>query len=100
MCEAIMDLHYVFDILSWYERIEQAEVETKTSSNNIVDDALSKVLGPDRGHVRGLGFGVTRSKLSLLSQQENRYMTLEKEYLKMREERKEMKSMFSNFMKK
>ena len=93
-------MHYVFDILSWYERIEQAEVETKTSSNNIVDDALSRVLRRDCGHVGGLRFGVTHSKLSLLSQQENRYMTLEKEYLKMREERKEMKSMFSNFMKK
>lgn len=82
------------------ETLELAEVETKTSSNNIVDDALSKFLGLDCGHVRGLRFGVTRSKLSLLSQQENRYTTLEKEYLKMREEMMEMKSMFSSFTKK
>ena len=61
---------------------------------------MSKVLGPDCGHVRGLRFGVTRSKLSLLSQQENRYMILAKEYLKMREEMMEMKLMFSSFMKK
>ena len=59
----------------------------------MVDDALSKVLGPDRGHVRGFGFGVTRSKLSLLSQQDHKYKVLEKEYLKMKEEMREMKTM-------
>jgi len=58
----------------------------------VVDDALSKVLGPDRGHVRGFGFGVTRSKLSLLSQQDHKYKVLEKE-LKMKEEMVEMKTM-------
>uniref|UniRef100_A0A9I9E3Q3 DUF8039 domain-containing protein n=1 Tax=Cucumis melo TaxID=3656 RepID=A0A9I9E3Q3_CUCME len=48
---------------------------------------------PDRGHVRGFGFGVTRSKLSLLSQQDHKYKVLEKEYLKMKEEMVEMKTM-------
>ena len=52
----------------------------------MVDDTLSKVLGPDHGHVRGFGFGVTRSKLSLLSQQDHKSKVLEKEYLKMKEE--------------
>ncbi|TYK22293.1 uncharacterized protein E5676_scaffold16547G00010 [Cucumis melo var. makuwa] len=55
------------------ERIEQTEAETTVSTSNVVDDALSKVLGPDRGHVRGFGFGVTRSKLSLLSHQDHKY---------------------------
>ncbi|TYK13531.1 putative TNP1-like transposon protein [Cucumis melo var. makuwa] len=75
------------------ERIEQTEAETTVSTTNVVDDALSKVLGPDRGHVRGFGFGVTRSKLSLLSQQDHKYKVLEKEYLKMKEEMVEMKTM-------
>lgn len=66
----------------------------------MVGDALSKVLGPDRGYVRGLGFGVTCSKLVLLSQQDNRYTMLEKEYLKMKEEMMEMRSMMSCFVKK
>ncbi|KAA0038369.1 uncharacterized protein E5676_scaffold506G00820 [Cucumis melo var. makuwa] len=48
---------------------------------------------PDRGHVRGFGFGLTRSKLSLLSQQDHKYKVLEKEYLKMKEEMVEMKTM-------
>ncbi|TYK17902.1 uncharacterized protein E5676_scaffold306G001840 [Cucumis melo var. makuwa] len=75
------------------ERIEQTEAETTVSTTNVVDDALSKVLGPDRGHVRGFGFGVTRSKLSLLSHQDHKYKVLEKEYLKMKEEMVEMKTM-------
>ncbi|KAA0060575.1 uncharacterized protein E6C27_scaffold22G004450 [Cucumis melo var. makuwa] len=54
------------------ECIEQTEGETTVSTTNVVDDALSKVLGPDRGYVRGFGFGVTRSKLSLLSQQDHK----------------------------
>ncbi|KAA0058414.1 putative TNP1-like transposon protein [Cucumis melo var. makuwa] len=57
------------------ESIKQTEAETTVSTTNMVDDALSKVLGPDRGHVRGFGFGVTRSKLSLLSQQDHKYKT-------------------------
>ncbi|TYJ95916.1 Plant transposase [Cucumis melo var. makuwa] len=75
------------------DRIEQTEAETTVSTTNVVDDALSKVLGPDHGHVRGFGFGVTRSKLSLLSQQDHKYKVLEKEYLKMKEEMVEMKTM-------
>ena len=55
------------------------------STTNVVDDALSKVLGPDRGHFRGFGFGVTRSRLTLLSQQDHKYKVLEKEYLKMKD---------------
>ena len=39
----------------------------------MADDALSKVLGSDRGHIRGFGFGVTRSKLSLFSQQDHKF---------------------------
>ena len=59
----------------------------------MVDDALSKVLGPNLDHVRGFGFGVTRSKLSILSQQDQMYKVFEKEYLKMKEEMVEMKVM-------
>uniref|UniRef100_A0A9I9DJF5 Transposase n=1 Tax=Cucumis melo TaxID=3656 RepID=A0A9I9DJF5_CUCME len=75
------------------ERIQQTEAETTVSTINVADDALSKVLGPDRGHVRGFGFGVTCSKLSLLSQQDDMYKVLEKEYLKTKEEMVEMKTM-------
>ncbi|KAA0045260.1 Plant transposase [Cucumis melo var. makuwa] len=73
--------------------IEQTKAEARVSTTNAVDDALSKILDPDRGHVRGLGFGVTHSKLSLLSQQDHKYKILEKEYLKMKEEMIEMKAM-------
>ena len=42
--------------------------------NNLKDDALSKVLGPEkRGCVRGFGTGVTMSKLAVLSQKDNHF---------------------------
>ncbi|KAA0053344.1 hypothetical protein E6C27_scaffold27G00320 [Cucumis melo var. makuwa] len=41
------------------DRIEQNRV---ASSSSIIDDAISRVLGPDQAYVRGLGFGVTLSK--------------------------------------
>ncbi|XP_038885269.1 uncharacterized protein LOC120075715 [Benincasa hispida] len=70
-----------------------------TSTTNVVHDALSKILGPDHGHVRGFGFGGTRTKLSLLSQQDNKYKVLEKKYIKI-EEMIEMKAIMSCFIKK
>lgn len=66
----------------------------------MVDDALSKILDPDCGHVRWFGFGVTHSKLSLLSQQDHKYKVIEKEYLKMKEEMIEMKALMSCYLKK
>ena len=64
----------------------------------MVDDALSKALGPDRGYVRGFGFGVTCSKLSL-SQKDHKYKVLEKKYLKTKEEMIEMKAMKDEMIK-
>ena len=34
------------------------------SSSSIIDDAISRVLGPNQGYVRELGFGATLTKVS------------------------------------
>uniref|UniRef100_A0A9I9EL98 Uncharacterized protein n=1 Tax=Cucumis melo TaxID=3656 RepID=A0A9I9EL98_CUCME len=67
------------------EHTKQTKVETTVSTTNVVDDALSKVLGADRSHVREFGFDVTRLKPSLLSKKDHKY--------KMKEEMIEMKEM-------
>lgn len=59
---------------------------------------INEVLGSNRGHIRGLGFGVTFSKLSLLSQREKNYAKLEEKYKKMEEEMSEMRSMMSHIL--
>ncbi|XP_022156740.1 uncharacterized protein LOC111023579 isoform X3 [Momordica charantia] len=86
------------EVAETIELIEQIEAETITSPNSIADDALSKVLGPDRGYVRTFGFGVTRSKLSILSQKYQKYIAVENKYLKMQNDMMEMKSMMSSFV--
>ncbi|XP_031738363.1 uncharacterized protein LOC101217008 isoform X4 [Cucumis sativus] len=60
------------------ERIEQIDNEgIKTTSNNVGNEAISKVLGSDRGDTGALGFGVTVKKFSLLSQLDGHYAELE-----------------------
>uniref|UniRef100_A0A9I9E6Y7 Uncharacterized protein n=1 Tax=Cucumis melo TaxID=3656 RepID=A0A9I9E6Y7_CUCME len=83
-----------------HESIKQTEAETTVSTTNMVDDALSKVLGPDRGHVRGFGFGVTRSKLSLLSQQDHKYKEEMVEMKTMKDGMIEMKALMLSYLKK
>uniref|UniRef100_A0A9I9E9U0 Plant transposase n=1 Tax=Cucumis melo TaxID=3656 RepID=A0A9I9E9U0_CUCME len=59
----------------FYDRIEQNRV---ASSSSIIDDAISRVLGPDQAYVRGLGFGVTLSKVSTSIQKDKTITSLEK----------------------
>ena len=44
----------------------------------MANDAISKVLGPDRGHIKAFGFGVTTLNFSLLSKKDDHYANLKK----------------------
>ncbi|CAN7077746.1 unnamed protein product [Brassica oleracea var. botrytis] len=61
------------------EKIKTIDSELdSTASTNIKEDAVSKVLGQDRpGRVRGLGRGITASKLAILAARDTHVMKLE-----------------------
>ena len=59
----------------------------------MINDAISKVLGPDQGGA--LGFGVTVKKFS----QREHYTKLEEKYKKMEGEMSEMRSLMSQILK-
>ena len=47
-----------------------------SSSSSIIEDAISSVFGLDQSYVRGLGFGVTRSKVSTSIQKDKTIASL------------------------
>ncbi|XP_050941225.1 uncharacterized protein LOC127149508 [Cucumis melo] len=65
----------------------------------MANDAISKVLGPDRGHIRAFGFGVTTSNFSLLSKKDDHYAKLEEKCEKMEVEMTQMRSLISHLLK-
>ncbi|XP_050942221.1 uncharacterized protein LOC103493280 isoform X3 [Cucumis melo] len=64
-----------------------------TGSDNVINDAISKVLGPNQGGA--LGFGVIVKKFS----QREHYTKLEEKYKKMEREMSEMRSLMSQLLK-
>ena len=61
--------------------MKEIELDEPVSSSvlNVINDALSNILGREnRGRIRGLGKGVTLTKLCVLSQSDS-YKTQEKE---------------------
>ncbi|KAK1581908.1 hypothetical protein Q3G72_010112 [Acer saccharum] len=62
------------------EKLQKAKDDPSVSKTNLKEDALSKILGfENRGRVRGLGRGVTFSKLSILSQRDNTIAQMKEE---------------------
>ena len=62
-------------------------------STSLRDDAVVKVLGPERpGHVRGLGFGVTPTKVDVSLHSNARVTTLENQIQQLLEWKMHMES--------
>uniref|UniRef100_A0A9I9EAU9 Uncharacterized protein n=1 Tax=Cucumis melo TaxID=3656 RepID=A0A9I9EAU9_CUCME len=70
-----------------------------TSSKDVANDAISKVLGLDRGHIRAFGFGVTTPKFSLLSKKDCHYAKLEEKCEKMEVEMSRMRYLICHLLK-
>ncbi|TYK28558.1 Plant transposase [Cucumis melo var. makuwa] len=77
-------------------RIEQNRV---ASSSSIIDDAISRVLGSDQGYVRGLGFGVTLSKVSTSIHKDKTITSLEKKCDNLTSDVDELKSVVASLLK-
>ena len=69
------------------------------SSSSIIDDAISRVLGPDQGYVRGLGFGVTLSKVSTSIHKDKTITSLEKKCDNLTSDVDELKSVVASSLK-
>ncbi|KAA0052811.1 transposase [Cucumis melo var. makuwa] len=78
------------------ERIEQNRV---ASSSSIIDDAISRVLGPDQGYVKGLGFCVTLSKVSTSIQNDKTITSLENKCDNLTSDVDELKSVVASLLK-
>ncbi|KAA0038002.1 Plant transposase [Cucumis melo var. makuwa] len=78
------------------EHIEQNRV---ASSSSIIVDAISKVLGPDQGYVRGLGFGVTLSKVSTSIHKDKTIASLEKKIDNLTSDVDELKIVVASLLK-
>ncbi|TYK00394.1 Plant transposase [Cucumis melo var. makuwa] len=88
------------EVAETLERINEIEIEgINISSKDMTNDAISKVLGPDRDHIRAFGFGVTISNFSLLSQKDDHYAKLEEKCEKMEVEMTQMRSLISHLLK-
>ncbi|XP_022158575.1 uncharacterized protein LOC111025029 [Momordica charantia] len=72
--------------------------EGMSTDNNVVDDAISKALGPDRGYVRGYGHGVTKSKFLSMSQNDNTITFLQERCDRMTSEMTELKYLISSLL--
>ncbi|KAF9604450.1 hypothetical protein IFM89_006732, partial [Coptis chinensis] len=56
------------------------DTAAESSSSSLQDDAISQLFGPERpGHVRGVGFGVTPSQISILSESKEKVVQLERQ---------------------
>ncbi|TXG57666.1 hypothetical protein EZV62_015495 [Acer yangbiense] len=72
----------------------------KSSSMNLKEDALAKVLGPENsGRVRGFGKGVTLSKLSILTQRDNQMNQMKNKYEDLKDEVANLRSMVNKLVK-
>ncbi|KAA0057519.1 Plant transposase [Cucumis melo var. makuwa] len=72
--------------------------ETLERINEIENEGIN-ILGPDRGHIRAFGFGVTTSNFSLLSKKDDHYAKLEEKCEKMEVEMTQMRSLISHLLK-
>ena len=69
------------------------------SSSSIIDDVISRDLGPDQGYVRGLGFGVTLSKVSTFIHKDKTIASLERKCNNLMLDVDELKSVVASLLK-
>ncbi|GMN64729.1 hypothetical protein TIFTF001_033804 [Ficus carica] len=63
------------------EKLEEVEHATPFPSTNVKEDALSRVFGPEKhGQLRGLGKGVSLSKLLFMLERDDHLNSLEEKY--------------------
>ncbi|XP_073276407.1 uncharacterized protein [Primulina huaijiensis] len=81
------------------KQIQECPPESQNTTN-IVDDAISLVFGKEaRGRVRGMGFGVTPSKVGAYVQQNGNVNQLQDMVYNLQQEMQEMKSMLVQSMR-
>ncbi|XP_073034332.1 uncharacterized protein [Primulina eburnea] len=81
------------------KKIQECPPESQNTTN-IADDAISLVFGKEtRGRVRGMGFGVTPSKVGAYVQQNGTVKQLQNMVHNLQQEMQEMKSMFLQSMR-
>ncbi|XP_073029684.1 uncharacterized protein [Primulina eburnea] len=81
------------------KQIQECPPESQNTTN-IADDAISLVFGKEtRGRVRGMGFGVTPSKVGAYVQQNGTVKQLQNMVHNLQQEIQEMKSMFLQSMR-
>ena len=80
--------------------MEEVEHATPFPSTNVKEDALSRVLGPEKhGRLRGLGKGVILSKLSFMLERDDHLNSLEEKYGKVLEQLIHMNGLVELLMK-
>ena len=80
--------------------MEEVEHATPFPSTNVKEDALSRVLGPEKhGRLRGLGKGVSLSKLSFMLERDDHLNSLEEKYGKVLEQLIHMNGLVELLMK-
>ncbi|KAG6499666.1 hypothetical protein ZIOFF_039456 [Zingiber officinale] len=83
----------------WMKEIQECPPESQKTTN-ITDDAISIVFDKEtRGRVRGLGFGVTPSKVGAFVQQNQTVKQLQAMVHNLQQEMQEMKYMFLQSMR-
>lgn len=71
-----------------------------TCSNNFRDDAVSQVLGKDKnGRVRGMGRGVTATKLAFIQARDTHVMKLEETQVELLKKIEELQTEVRNIVK-
>ncbi|XP_073029683.1 uncharacterized protein [Primulina eburnea] len=84
---------------TFQKQIQECPPESQNTTN-IADDAISLVFGKEtRGRVRGMGFGVTPSKVGAYVQQNGTVKQLQNMVHNLQQEIQEMKSMFLQSMR-
>lgn len=72
---------------------EYSQMSSTQSTHSLQDDAVAHVLGPERqGRVRGLGFGVTLSKVDLHKQENETVKKLQDEVYNLNQQLNELKA--------
>ncbi|GMN58270.1 hypothetical protein TIFTF001_027369 [Ficus carica] len=82
------------------EKLEEVEHATPLPSTNVKEDALTRVLGPEKhGRLRGIGKEVSLSKLSFMWERDEPLNSLEEKYEKVLEQLIHMNGLVNLFMK-
>lgn len=72
-----------------------------TANDNIREDAVSQVLGKDRpGRVRGLGRGITATKLAMLQARDTHVQKLEASQAELLSQMQALKTAFNDLARK